>query len=278
MRKAGAPESRPAAGEAPRIFEPDYYLRLCEIEEHGWSAGMRDAMWALLGRRIEPGRGLRMLDAGCGTGSLLAAMQQAGIGSEPAGIDLAWQALSLCRQRGARRLAQASAVELPFRSRSFDLVLCIDTLQHLSPAGADGRALQELARVLRPGGRLYLRTNSALGHRSTPGTDPDLYRRYTLRQVGAMLAAAGLEVERGTYLNAIPGLWAAIREYTQPPVAHPPSGPALSIRPPSPGRGWRHKALRVVFKLEAFAVRLGIDLPFGHSTAFVARKPFTRKI
>jgi SAM-dependent methyltransferase len=234
---------------------------------------MRDAMRALLGPLLAGGSGLRVLDAGCGTGYLLGELRREGISREPVGIDLSSSALAFCQRRGARALAQATAVGLPFRAGSFDLVLCIDTLQHLSPAGADLRALRELARVLRQDGWIYLRTNSALGHRPAWGADPDLYRRYTVRAVRALLEAAGLEVLRATYLNAVPGLWAALREHARRPVVHPCSGPALSIRPPAAGSGWRHTALRAALGLEAFAIgRLRIDLPFGHSCAFVARR------
>jgi SAM-dependent methyltransferase len=267
--------SEEEASREPRIFEPEYYRQLYQVEErHGWSAGMRGAMRALLGPRLTSGSGLRVLDAGCGTGYLLEELRRTGICREPVGIDISPSALSFCQRRGARALAQATAVRLPFRPGSFDLVLCIDTLQHLSPTGAALEALREAVRVLRPGGWLYLRTNSALGHRPAWGADSSLYRRYTVREVRELLKAAGLEVERATYLNALPGLWAAIREHTRPPVTHPRSGPALSIRPPAAGSGWRHAALRAILGFEAFAIgRLGIDLPFGHSCAFVARRP-----
>ena len=49
---------------------------------------------------------------------------------------------------------------LPYRERSFDLVVCLGLLEHL-PAEARSRTLSEIARVLRPSGRLALVLNNA---------------------------------------------------------------------------------------------------------------------
>src|SRR2546427_4714028 len=136
---------------SPHIFEPDYYQLLYELEErHWWALGMRDAMRELLQTPLQGKTGLRVLDAGCGTGYLLEYLQRHyPLAGAPIGIDISPHALKFCQQRGASALAQASAVQLPFPAACFDLVVCLDTLQHLSPAGADRRAIAEFARVLR---------------------------------------------------------------------------------------------------------------------------------
>jgi ubiquinone/menaquinone biosynthesis C-methylase UbiE len=260
----------------PQIFEPDYYQQLYDVEErHGWAQGMREAMAALL-RQPLAGRGqLRALDIGCGTGYLLKYVaRHYPLRGEPVGIDVSSYALKFCRQRGASQLALASAVQLPFASAAFDLIICIDTLQHLSPAGADRIAAREFVRLLRPGGVLYLRTNSARGHVPVTGVDPDQYRRYRLETVTAMLTEAGLKVERATYVNAIPGAWAALRERVRArQLSAAPIGPGLSIRPYPPHLVWLNSVMRGVLSFEAWLMGgLQLDLPFGHSTAFVARR------
>lgn len=72
--------------------------------------------------------------------------------------DLSREMLELARRQGTLRLAQADARALPFRDASFDTVLAIDLLIHLGDWRA---ALIELARVLRPGGRLIFDTTSS---------------------------------------------------------------------------------------------------------------------
>jgi len=262
----------------PQIFEPDYYQRLYDTEErHWWVLGMREAMVGLLRAPLVGRTQLRVLDAGCGTGYLLEYLKRCyPLAEEPVGIDVSPHALKFCQQRGASALALASVVQTPFPSASFDLIVCIDTLQHLSPAGADQRAVTEFARLLRPEGLLYLRTNSALGHISLQGTDPHQYRRYHLATVTTLLTTAGLTVERATYLNALPGAWAMLREYVQGMRPHTTavSGPGLALRLYPRQLAWVNRVLHGVLRIEAWLVSaLRLTLPFGHACAFVARRP-----
>jgi ubiquinone/menaquinone biosynthesis C-methylase UbiE len=266
-----------ASAHLPRIFERDYYQRLYETEEHhGWAQGMREAMVVLLRQPFAGDKPLRVLDIGCGTGYLLGYLQRhCPLAGQPVGIDVSSQALGFCRQRGAASLALASAAQIPFASTTFDLIVCIDTLQHLSPAGADRMALEECARLLRPGGWLYLRTNSALGRVPLSGADPGQYRRYRLEIVASMLREVGLAVERATYLNAMPGAWAMLREYVRSRRrAVAPAGPGLQIGPHPRHLAWMNPLIHLVLSFEAWLVGgLGLNLPFGHSAAFVARRP-----
>lgn len=261
----------------PHIFEPEYYQRLYEIEEqHWWALGMREAMRALLRAPLRGRTSLRVLDAGCGTGYLLHYLHSRySLRGVPVGIDVSPHALAFCRQRGASALAQASVVQLPFPAACFDLVFCLDTLQHLSPAGTDSRAVGEFARVFRPGGVLYLRTNSALGHAPLRGTDPHQYRRYHLATVTGMLTTAGLAVERATYLNMLPGVWAMVREYLDGAQSRTTaaSGPGLALRLDARQGAWLNTVLQGVLRMEAWLVGpVRLNLPFGHAAAFVARK------
>lgn len=257
----------------PQIFELDYYQRLHDIEEqHGWAQGLRSAMDALL-QPVLNGKPLRALDIGCGTGYLLKYLQRYPVDGEVVGIDISPYALQFCGQRGAKVLAIASATQVPLPSESFDLIICIDTIQHLTPSSADMDAVREFARLLRPGGLLYLRTNSALGHRPLEGVDPNQYRRYKVPELKSMMTQAGMQTLRATYLNAIPGFWAMLGEYTRASRKVRPIGPGLSIQLYPPEKAWLNRAIFRILAFEAWMIgKARLDLPFGHSIAVLARK------
>ncbi|HVL67114.1 MAG TPA: class I SAM-dependent methyltransferase [Vicinamibacterales bacterium] len=101
----------------------------------------------------------RVLDAGCGGGGMpLSLAEHAGL---VVGIDPAERfqdaGVRLARERGVTNLhfALADGMALPFPDGSFDLVLSHAVIEHVADASL---YLRECARVLAPGGRLYLST------------------------------------------------------------------------------------------------------------------------
>ncbi|MGH9149364.1 MAG: class I SAM-dependent methyltransferase [Acidimicrobiales bacterium] len=231
-----------------------------------------------------------MLDAGCGTGALLAWLGRlAGTGRVTA-IDLAPAGLAVCRrQQGAFDLGLASVVNLPFAEKSFDLVVSMDVLQHLTEIQADG-ALREMARVLRPDGRLLVRTNAAFGRGKV--VQREAWRLYRRSSLGQALVKAGFDLELVTPVNCLQGLWASFAGRTHPqpndhhlhnhPRAEGHDGPADAERPewgvaglglPSPVHPLKNRLLRNVLRAEAeWLRRVRRPLPFGHSLYGLARR------
>jgi SAM-dependent methyltransferase len=102
--------------------------------------------------------GRRVLDVGLGYGTLAEALAR--MGADYHGLDIATGPVEMARHRlagvpGARpaQVQQGSVLELPFPDASFDLVASIGCLHH---TGDLFGAVQEVRRVLRPGGRLVL--------------------------------------------------------------------------------------------------------------------------
>jgi SAM-dependent methyltransferase len=93
--------------------------------------------------------GKRFLDVACGTGHLAALA--GGQGAEPEGLDFA--ATMMARARAnypALTFIEGNAEQLPYADGCFDAVACAFAILHIAQPD---RAIQEAARVLRPGGR-----------------------------------------------------------------------------------------------------------------------------
>jgi len=108
--------------------------------------------------QLAPGQ--RMLDVGCGTGTLAVLAQQRHPGVEVHAVDGDEEVLSIARKKAARagaavRFERAMAWELPYPDGTFDRVVSSLVFHHLT-ADDKRRAAQEILRVLRPGGALLL--------------------------------------------------------------------------------------------------------------------------
>ena len=155
------------------LYTEEYFLTACEgydvfIESEGahLSRRLRDA-FALAD--VRPG--MRLLDVGCGRGEILRHCMRLGV--EAHGMDYAVAAARMSREvvaaeveRAAAEGAplasrpgvlQADAKTLPFPSAYFDRVLMFDVVEHLFPWELH-QAYLEIARVLKPGGRLVIHT------------------------------------------------------------------------------------------------------------------------
>ncbi|EME29126.1 methyltransferase [Galdieria sulphuraria] len=92
-----------------------------------------------------------VLDVGCGNGKNLISYRNLFC----IGIDRCVPLVKTCKQRQLET-AVADILELPFQSEKFDIVLCIAVLHHLCTRERRILAIQELGRVLRPGGSCLL--------------------------------------------------------------------------------------------------------------------------
>jgi SAM-dependent methyltransferase len=240
-----------------------YFERLADVEErHWWSR----AMWRIasfwLDAAIGDRSGLLALDVGCGAGLSARRLLDRREVAEVVGLDPSPEALRHARRFPSIAFFAGSALDLPFEDASFDLVTCFDVLQHI-PLGGDRRASREIARVLRPGGIVLIRTNGR-GFRG----DDSCYRVDGLREI---VDRAGLRVRRASQVNMLPSLVQELRGALPGCGASGhPSGGGLTIQVPSVAH---NRLMGVVAGAEAWLVgRLGVALPFGHSTLLLAEK------
>ncbi len=162
--------------------------------------------------RLEPG--MRILDAGCGSGEALGWLATAvGAGGLVVGLDLAAAHVAATRAAAPARsiVLQGDLLAPPLAGRSFDLVWAVNTVNHLRDPLAGVHALKTL---LRPGGRIALGQSSLVPEmyfawdarleRLTNEAVRRFYRdRYGLdeRELAAVRAIVGLL--RGAQLRAV---------------------------------------------------------------------------
>ncbi len=117
------------------------------------SLGLHMRWKAAAARMLGLRSGERCLDAGCGTGDMLELLSILVPGAELVGLDLSPAMLHRARERlgGAAELKLGNALSLPFPDGSFDAAVISFALRNTA---GYSRALAELARVLRVGGRL----------------------------------------------------------------------------------------------------------------------------
>ena len=242
-------------------MEKQQYDILFRLEEsHWWYLGMQRMVDALLTRYLDRNRTHRVLDAGCGTGGMSSHLQQLGA---VVGLDLADEALALCRRRDLPSLVRGSVEQLPFASQSFDLVVSLDVIYHMA-VGNDTLALEEFHRVLRPGGLLVIRVPAYNWLHGAHDVAVHTRHRYSRRELASKLRAVGFRIRKLTHVNSFLFPVAALKRLLEGSSHSFCSD--LEMPPPLLNR-----ALLGVLSLEAALLPL-LSLPWGLSVMAVATK------
>jgi SAM-dependent methyltransferase len=188
----------PLTVDSPRGRVRAEYDALATVYDQRWS-GYIEASTAATLRRVPLDAGERLLDVGCGTGLLLARLIGRSPFRELTGVDLSPGMVARARGRlpASVRLLVGDAETLPFPAGSFDVIVSVSSF-HYWPSPA--RGLEELRRVLRPGGHLILTDwcddylACRICDRVLRLLNPSLARIYGRAECGALLSAAGFEI------------------------------------------------------------------------------------
>jgi SAM-dependent methyltransferase len=132
-----------------------------ETSHNRWIGGRARAFREFTADLVAVAPGESVLDLGCGTGELAMALaQRVGPNGRVAGIDLSRPLVEGARRK-ARRAGLAidyhvvSVEQLPLADASVDVIVSSLVMHHLAPAVL-ARAVREIRRVLKPGGRVFV--------------------------------------------------------------------------------------------------------------------------
>jgi ubiquinone/menaquinone biosynthesis C-methylase UbiE len=114
----------------------------------------------MLVEQAAPAAGQRVLDLGCGTGTLALRVKRRQPAARVAGLDADPEMLDKARRKAVQagleiELAEGFSTDLPYGDASFDRVLSTLFFHHLEPE-PKRRTAREIARVLVPGGELHV--------------------------------------------------------------------------------------------------------------------------
>jgi len=252
-------------------MERSAYRQLAAIDqEHWWFVYRRK----LIAQMIDKVGGIHadaVLDIGCGTGGNLAFLKR--LCANVSGLDLMEDAISLARMRfpdADFRLGDVNNLRDLYAAGSFDLISDFNVLYH-EWVKSDLKVMRDVYHLLRPGGLFILtepafsflrRAHDIVGHGA---------RRYTLRQLTAMLGKTGLRVERGTYFNLPalpPALLLALIDRSRPPP-----NMEEGVRELQPPPKWINNVVSALLAAELGTIKIFGSIPIGVGIACVARKP-----
>jgi SAM-dependent methyltransferase len=204
------------------------------------------------------------LEIGSGTGFTLSEIRRRLPHLRLTGSDPSAAATAAARQRLPDvDFLRFDAGDIPYQDE-FDVVGAFDVLEHIDD---DEAALRQMWRALRPGGGVVLTVPQHPGLWSAVDEYARHRRRYTRRDLSAMVKRAGFRISRTTsFCSALlPVL--AVSRLRQRQLTHD-FDPLTECRP---GR-FANVALEAVLRIESAVIRSGVSLPAGGSLLVVARR------
>jgi SAM-dependent methyltransferase len=257
----------PNTAALPPIEEVTMRAMLNTDERHWWFRGRRRILRAEIDCLALPG-GIEILDAGCGSGRNM--QELAGYGTV-SGIELSEQAAEVARARKIGEVKVGRVENLPWVLESFDLVICLDVIEHTPD---DRVTFTELLRICRPGGHLLVTVPAYEALWSRHDEISRHYRRYSRRTLARAATAAGWELERMTSFNSLllaPAAAMRLLQRVSPGAAgDPQDGGAGDL---DVGPAWLNPVLEWPMRMEARWLARGRTLPVGLSLLAVLRRP-----
>jgi SAM-dependent methyltransferase len=248
-------------------MERGEYERMHALEGRlWWYRGLHGLMTDQIRREVRPGAG-PLLDAGCGTGGLLAALADRGMLRRRLGLEYDAIAAGLAAEKSGAALVVGTVTALPFADRSLGAMISADVLPHrlVDP----GQALKEAHRCLESGGILVLNLPAYGWMLSAHDRHVHSARRFTRRQAIGLVRAAGFEVRRATYWNCFLFPVMVLRR-----MLTRWSAAGSDVRPYPAPVDWLFGAL---VGIERWLIGWGVSLPFGGSVLLVAHKDGAEK-
>jgi SAM-dependent methyltransferase len=232
------------------------YERMHAVEDRmWWFRGLRALVVQELAR-ARGGRAGPVLDAGCGTGGMLARL-----GPSALGLEYDATAAELACRKAGRPVACGSVNEMPMRDGTLTAYVSLDVLCH---GGVDPeRAVKEAGRCLEPGAIALFNLPAYGWLLSAHDRRVHNVRRFTRGQARTLLAGCGFEVLKASYWNTLLFPLMLLHRVTR----HDDAESDVRDFP-----RWLDALFSMALAIERRVIAAGLSLPFGGSLLIVARR------
>jgi SAM-dependent methyltransferase len=232
------------------------YERMHAVEDRmWWFRGLRALAVQELARALG-GRAGPVLDAGCGTGGMLARLGPSALGLEYDAV-----AADLAGKKAGRPVACGSVNEMPLGDGTLAAYVSLDVLCH---GGVDPeRATKEAQRCLEPGAIALFNLPAYGWLLSAHDRRVHNVRRFTRGQARALLAGCGFEVLKASYWNTLLFPLMLLHRVTERADAE------SDVRD---FPRWLEALFSMALAIERAVIGAGLSLPFGGSLLVVARR------
>ena len=164
-------------------------------ESHWWFIGTRNIIFSQIDKYIDNNKDLKILDVGCGTGIVIKRLELYG---NTFGIDISKKAVEFCKIRDIENVFKADATKIPFSNSSFDLVVCLDVLEHVKH---DNNAISEIYRILKPDGIALLTIPAFNFLWSIHDEAFHHFRRYSIKEIKNKILKYNFNILKVSYFN-----------------------------------------------------------------------------
>jgi 2-polyprenyl-3-methyl-5-hydroxy-6-metoxy-1,4-benzoquinol methylase len=177
------------------MYRSEYAKMYRSEDKLWWYCGLRDTLKFYLTKHTPLDAAI--LDAGCGTGKNMEFFTTLGY-TNVQGFDYSADAIEFCKQRGLEQAEQGNIIAIQRPDESFDMVCCMDVLGSLEPTD-NILAVNELCRVLKPGGIIICNTAALELFRSQHDDVANIKTRFTKPQFKKLFEKEGATILKLSY-------------------------------------------------------------------------------
>ncbi len=246
-------------------MDPIQYTYMREAEDHHWwYVGNHELFMKILKRDNVIKDGIRMLDAGCGTGGWLRFVKKS-FSIHETGIDKYESALSFATADAPLNVIQGDVNELPFSPDCFDLISSLDVLYHREVD--EKKAVSGICACLKNHGAFLVSVPAYSFLYSKHDKVVHTGRRYTKRRLKRLLVDNGFEIEKITYSVSLLFPFALIKRIFDKFSASETTDHNEVSMPPNAV----NRLFLFIMRIENWLIQW-CPMPFGLSVVALARK------